>query len=94
MPESNAGVFLRIYGKVQGVGYRAFTQQVAERLRLNGYVRNLPDGCVEAYAEGPREVLEKFIKELEKGPFLAVVEKIDVKWDKPSGNYSGFLILY
>ncbi len=93
MSENDVGVFLKIYGRVQGVGYRAFAQQVAERLNLRGYVRNLDDGTVEVHAEGSRDALERFIKELERGPFLAVVERIDARWDKARGEYSEFLIL-
>ena len=85
---------IRVYGRVQGVGYRAFTQSLAEKLSIKGYVRNMSDGSVEILAEGSRDSMERFIKELERGPFLATVEKIDVTWDKPTGKYEGFEIIY
>jgi acylphosphatase len=94
MSHNDVGAFIRVYGKVQGVGYRAFTQQVAERLGLKGYVKNLSDGSVEVYTEGPRNMVEAFIKELEKGPFLVVVEKVEVRWDTSTGKYDTFIILY
>ncbi len=90
----HVGAFIRIYGKVQGVGYRAFTQQIAEKLGIKGYVKNMPDGSVEVYGEGTKEMIESFVKELEKGPFLAVVDKVEVKWDSPLKSYDEFVILY
>src|SRR5215475_14322378 len=57
-----------VSGLVQGVGYRYFTQDAAERLHLTGYVRNLRDGRVEAYAIGTAEQLSRLRNALEKGP--------------------------
>ncbi len=85
---------IRVYGVVQGVGYRAFTMQHAERLGLKGYVRNMEDGSVEVYVEGTKEKIEELIKKLEEGPFLARVEKLDVSWIEPKGMYDDFRIVY
>ncbi len=82
---------MTVYGRVQGVGYRYFTWRLAEGLGLTGYVRNLPDGkAVEVVAEGEREKLEEFIRQLESGPRLARVERVETAWSAYSGDYSGF----
>ncbi|MEO2069217.1 MAG: acylphosphatase [Desulfurobacteriaceae bacterium] len=83
-----------VSGRVQGVGYRAFTKRKAEKLGLKGFVRNLPDGRVEVYAEGEEEKLQELLLQLKKGPILAKVEKIDFEFTETRGNYEDFDILY
>ena len=63
-----------VTGRVQGVGFRFFAVGEAERLGLSGYVRNLRDGRVEAYAIGTPEQLAQFRARLEKGPRLSNVD--------------------
>jgi acylphosphatase len=65
-----------VSGIVQGVGFRFFTQDAAERLRLSGYVRNLADGRVEAYAIGTPQQLADFRAALERGPRFASVADV------------------
>src|SRR5262249_40898562 len=65
-----------VSGMVQGVGFRYFTQDVAERLHLTGFVRNLRDGRVEAYAIGTSEQLARFRSAMEKGPRGAMVHGV------------------
>ena len=65
-----------VTGLVQGVGFRFFAQAEAERLSLSGYVRNLRDGRVEAYAIGSPEQLEQFRARLENGPRLSSVDSV------------------
>jgi acylphosphatase len=65
-----------ISGIVQGVGFRYFTQDEAERLRLSGYVRNLRDGRVEVYAIGSQENLARLRTILERGPRGAMVQHV------------------
>jgi len=65
-----------VSGLVQGVGYRYFTQDAAERLHLAGYVRNLRDGRVEAYAIGSEDRLARFLAVLKKGPRGAMVHGV------------------
>jgi len=79
-----------ISGVVQGIGYRYFVYRSARQLDLVGWVRNLPDGRVQAVAEGDRGVLEIFIKELKTGPRFASVHNIDLKWAEPTGQYTTF----
>lgn len=65
-----------ISGIVQGVGFRYFTQDEAERLHLSGYVRNLRDGRVEVYAAGSPENLARLRTILERGPRGAMVQHV------------------
>jgi len=66
----------RIRGRVQGVGYRYFAQQIALRLGVQGWVRNLPNGDVEAYGEAESELLDRFRAELERGPSFSRVSEV------------------
>ncbi len=86
------GVYLRVSGMVQGVGYRFFTQRKAREYGVTGYVRNMPDGSVEVYAEGDRDVLENFLLDLRRGPVMARVDNLQVEWREASGKYRDFSI--
>jgi acylphosphatase len=79
---------------VQGVFFRSFVAETAEKLGVSGSVRNLPDGTVEVYAEGERVQLEELIKQLKTGPPAARVCKVTTDWSEYTGNYSGFRISY
>jgi acylphosphatase len=83
-----------VYGRVQGVFFRAFALRQAKELGLTGYVRNLPGGVVEAQAEGERKQLEKLVKYLKVGPPTAEVERVETEWSEYIGHYSGFVIKY
>ena len=65
-----------VSGLVQGVGYRYFTQDAADRLRLAGYVRNLRDGRVEVYAIGTEDQFLRLLASLRKGPRGAMVHGV------------------
>ncbi len=65
-----------IRGRVQGVGFRWFVMSEAERLKLGGYVRNLPDGSVEVVSQGPEEALEALERHLRRGPSHARVDDV------------------
>ncbi len=84
---------LKIYGKVQGVWFRANTKEMADKLGLCGWVRNLSDGNVEAVFEGDDETVKKAIEWCHHGPPLARVEKVDIKYEEPAGE-KGFRIIY
>jgi acylphosphatase len=64
----HVAVSLRIRGRVQGVGYRAWATHTARHLGLSGWVRNLTDGTVEAYAYGTEDVIGTFIAACHAGP--------------------------
>ncbi len=65
-----------VRGRVQGVGFRYFTENVASRLGLSGYVKNCADGTVEAYAVGNAAALEEFKTHLAEGPRSARVDQV------------------
>ncbi len=75
-----------ISGVVQGVCYRANAQQKAQTLGLTGWVRNLPDGRVEAFAEGGIDALDAFEGWLWEGPERASVTQVDVKPAAPEAD--------
>lgn len=68
-----------VSGQVQGVGYRYFAVRAARELKLKGWVRNLPDGRVEAYAVGPSRLLEDFEARLRLGPPAGEVRGVEVE---------------
>lgn len=68
----------RVRGRVQGVGFRWWTQHTATRLGLGGHVRNLPDGSVEVHAAGAPEALEALERALREGPPPARVDSVEV----------------
>ncbi len=80
-----------VRGRVQGVNFRDFVCRRALFLRLNGYVRNLPDSrSVEVVAEGQRADLEQLLEYLREGPTRARVDAVDVEWGKATGTYQDF----
>ena len=86
-------VNLRIRGRVQGVYYRASTQREARALGLTGWVRNRPDGSVEALAEGPRPALERLIAWCEEGPPAARVTDVEQTWSDATNEFDDFRVL-
>jgi acylphosphatase len=81
-----------ISGRVQGVGFRYFTEAAAAREGIHGWVRNLPDGRVEASAEGEADAVDRFESKLRHGPPGARVEDVDVEDTVPSGRDAGFSV--
>ncbi len=90
-----ASVQVTVYGRVQGVYFRAFTSRRARELGLTGYVRNLrSEEAVEVRAEGERIQLEELIKHLTAGPPSAMVERVVADWSDYTGDYTDFSIRY
>ena len=88
-----ASVRAIVYGRVQGVFFRAFVSGEATRLGLTGYVRNLSAvEAVEVQAEGERKRLEELIGYLNVGPPAARVERVVTDWSEYTGSYSHFSI--
>ncbi len=87
-----ARVHIYVSGRVQGVFYRSNTRKKALELGLTGWVRNLPDGRVEIVAEGEREKLERLIEWCRRGPPLARVEDLEIRWEEPRGEFDSFTI--
>ena len=90
----NARAHLFIDGGVQGVFFRAFTSDIAHGIGLNGWVRNLRDGRVEALFEGEKRLIEHAIKECYNGPPGARVSHIDIQWETFTGQEKGFSVRY
>jgi acylphosphatase len=78
-----------IRGRVQGVFFRAETRDRARSLGLSGWVRNVPDGTVEAIFEGDRERIKSILGWCRQGPALAQVDEVQVEWLEPT-NEEGF----
>jgi len=85
---------LTVSGRVQGVGFRWFTREQAEKLNITGYVKNLWSGSVEIFAEGEEERLERFILELKQGPSFAKVEAIRSEEFPYTSRYKQFSIAF
>ena len=93
-PADRASLHAVVSGIVQGVCYRAFVVREATELGLRGVVRNLPDGRVEAEAEGDRPRLEQLITRLYEGPPDAQVTDVATEWSECRDEYGGFRIDY
>lgn len=85
---------VRISGRVQGVSFRYFTQRTARALGLTGWVRNLPDGTVEALFEGERERIEQALAACRQGPSAAEVDELSVEWDAMAKEFIDFTVRY
>jgi acylphosphatase len=81
-----------IYGIVQGVFFRSRTKNMAEKIGVAGWIRNLQDGRVEAIFEGNKEAVEDLINFCKKGPPNAEVMKVEVQWEDYTGEYVNFII--
>ena len=81
-----------ISGVVQGVGFRFFAQRSAARHQVHGYIKNLEDGRVEAFAQGPEKLVEEFKNDLAAGPRYSQVDEIEETVLEPSRSYSSFRI--
>jgi acylphosphatase len=90
--KTRAHVF--VSGRVQGVYFRQNTKQVAIRHRVAGWVRNLPDGRVEAVFEGDEMDINEVIEWCHVGPPKAKVDDVNVKFQKYTGEFSDFDVSY
>lgn len=89
MPEEMHAV---VKGRVHGVGFRATTKFLAEKLKLTGFAKNLPNGDVEICAQGERVYLERLIEEIKQEFDESYIRKIEIEYRPPSQSYSGFKI--
>jgi acylphosphatase len=83
-----------VSGRVQGVGFRYFVQDVAHREGVTGFVRNLPDGRVEAVVEGDAEAVERVERAIRTGPGGARVQTVETDTLTPSGAYPSFRVTH
>lgn len=82
---------IKVFGKVQGVGFRFYTQKTARQLGVAGFVKNERDGSVYIEAEAEEDIMETFLQWVRMGPEWARVDKMNVQ-DIPSQNYVDFSI--
>jgi acylphosphatase len=83
-----------VSGLVQGVFFRHETRKHALRFGVSGWVRNRPDGRVEAMFEGERESVERMIDFCRRGPAGAEVQDVEVHWEPWKGEFQDFRIAY
>ena len=81
-----------VSGLVQGVGFRYFAQRAAAKHQVTGYIRNMPDGRVEAFAQGNEKTVEAFKHDLTAGPSFSRVDVIEEIVLEPNGMCSTFRI--
>jgi len=85
---------ISVSGRVQGVGYRAFTVRAATERGLVGGVRNCDDGRVELEAEGHKDSILSLVERLKIGPPASRVTAVQVEWVKAMGRYADFVVWY
>ena len=85
-------VYMRIRGRVQGVGFRFFVSETAQKMPLTGWVRNLPDGDVEAEAQGDEKQIEAFLKKIQAGTPPTRVDKMSSDKIPDRSDETGFEI--
>jgi acylphosphatase len=83
-----------IEGRVQGVFFRYYTQEMASKLGLEGWVKNRKDGRVEAIFEGDNEKVDQMIQWCHRGPPEARVMKVHFHWEDYTGEFEDFVIDY
>ena len=83
-----------VHGRVQGVNFRYYTIRNAQALGLTGWVANRWDSTVETVAEGGRETLAQFQDFLHRGPPSAMVQRVDMAWEAPTGQFRHFGVRY
>jgi acylphosphatase len=88
---ADARAHVMVSGRVQGVFFRQETAQRARTRGVSGWVRNLPDGRVEAVLEGSRDSVDSMVAWMHQGPRWAGVEDVEVSWEPPAGE-AGFRV--
>jgi len=83
-----------VHGRVQGVAFRHHTTRRATELGVCGWVRNLPDGCVEGLFEGDETAVNSLVEWCRVGPPAAAVERVEIRQDTYRGEFTGFSIRY
>ena len=90
----NRRVRIVVHGRVQGVGFRAYTQATAAGMGLTGYVRNRDDGTVEIEVEGPESQIDRLVTWCRTGPTMARVDMVEAEDSKPTGEWQEFSVRY
>lgn len=93
MGETQTALHARVEGRVQGVGFRAFVQDQAQRLGLTGWVRNVGEDQVEVWGEGPSPDLDILLAALQRGPRSSYVSDVRVEWETATGKFGRFQVI-
>ena len=93
-PMDHVRAHVVIEGRVQGVNFRAATRNQAVAAGVNGWVKNLSDGRVEAVFEGKKLAVQRLVSWCYSGPTHARVDRVQVNWEKPDGTDSSFAIVW
>lgn len=83
-----------VHGYVQGVSFRYYTRQAADRLSLTGWVANQRNGTVKVVAEGDEAALQEFLVFLHEGSPAASVQHVDATWTEPEGAFQNFSVRF
>jgi acylphosphatase len=86
-------VHIIISGLVQGIGYRKWVKQHAHHVGVVGWIKNREDGAVEAVLQGEKGVVDTLMKEVQKGPFLANVQAIDIQEFPYDPQITSFVVI-
>ena len=89
MKEEKVRAHIRVYGRVQGIGFRYFTVFNAKALDVKGFIKNLRDGSVEGVFEGEKTNVKNLIERIKRHPF-ARIDKIDINWEKGKDEFKDF----
>jgi acylphosphatase len=82
----------QVTGRVQGVGFRYFVLETANKLGLVGWVRNRRDGSVEVLAEGNQEQMDALVRALKRGSRSSIVREVHTRIQPPTGEFSSFFV--
>lgn len=85
---------IKVTGRVQGVGFRYYTQKQAKLFGLTGWVKNLPDGSVQVLVQGEKPEIETFVDYLRIGPSMARVQNVSISRIEKTGDFVEFIIRY
>jgi acylphosphatase len=83
---------MKIYGRVQGVGYRDAAYWKARKMHVSGFIMNEPDGSVYVEAEADEATLHEFLTWCQSGPWTAKVDRVEEEWSEARGKFTGFRI--
>lgn len=90
--KDKASLHIRVWGRVQGVGFRSFVARNAAEMNVTGWVRNVGNDQVETRAEGKREDLEKLVRIIQRGPSVSRVERDEIIWGEYQDKYASFRV--
>ena len=79
-------------GRVQGVGFRHIAEEVAHRVGVLGFVKNLQDRRVEVVCEGSKEKIDAYLSEIQNSVLGKYIQKADCNWEQPSGTFTDFMV--